>query len=82
MERLTIHTSEGMLNDALVINARTVMFKAPDGRTMFEVTANKDGKSINVRAVDTCKIDGIVYGHSLIVKPEATNSIDVSTEVY
>lgn len=57
-------------------------FVAADGRTMFEVRARKDGRSIEVRAVNNCKVNGRIYSTSLQVAPQVTNVIYVSTVPY
>lgn len=53
-----------------------------DGRKMFEVCLGKDARSIDVRAVDVCKVNGVVYNARLEVRPSASNSIRIGTVRY
>lgn len=62
--------------------SRRVQLLAQDGRVLFEVRAGKDGRSLEIRGVDTCKVDGVLYGNGLLVKPNADNSITVLAEPY
>ena len=61
---------------------RIARFLADDGRVMFEVKQGKDGKTIEVRAVESCFVDGVMYSTSLILRPNVTNSVDVTVSEY
>lgn len=57
-------------------------FVAADGRVMFEVCPRKDGRSIEVRSISTCKVGGRFYGTELLVAPRVTNVVHISTVPY
>jgi hypothetical protein len=52
---------------------------AEDGRQMFEVCAGKDGRSLTIRGINTCKIGEKLYSAYLQVEPNAANLISVRT---
>lgn len=56
-----------------------VYFRTEDGRAMFEVRAGKDGRSIEVRGVEACKVDGKLYREQLSIEPVASNAITIRT---
>jgi hypothetical protein len=59
-----------------------VVFECEDGRQMFEVRSGKDGRSIEVRAIEPCLVNKILYSNALTVEPIVSNSIIVRTTVY
>lgn len=59
----------------------TVDIIADDGRTLFDVTLNKDG-TIRVSAGSTCKHLGVILNDSLRINPMATNCIILSRPEY
>lgn len=54
-------------------------FYAEDGRQMFEVCVGKDGRSLIIRGINTCKVGDKLYSAYLQVEPQAANSIAVRT---
>lgn len=60
-------------------NDKSVAFIAEDDRQMFEVYVGKDGRSLIIRGINTCKVDGKLYSAYLQVEPSAANSITVRT---
>lgn len=79
---LHIETGHPVTADATRLKEITVRFVTEDGRTMFEVMAGKDGRSINVRAVEVTKVDGVLYAGNIDVRPNVANSIDVLVRKY
>ena len=79
---LHIETGHPVTADVRKLEATTVRFVTEDGRCMFEVTAGKDGRSIDVMAVEMTKIDGTIYEARLMVLPNVTNSVEVRTRRY
>lgn len=57
----------------------SVYFQNEDGRAMFEVRVGKDGRSIEVRGVETCKVGGVLYTEQLSIEPRSTNVVMVRT---
>lgn len=80
--KLQIQTGHELTNDVKPVNADRVRFVAEDGRTMFEVTANDDGTSIEVRSVDTCRVDGVLYNGTLELAPRCANVLTVRSPKY
>ena len=80
--KLQIETGHPLTKDVQAINADRVRFVAEDGRTMFEVTANDDGTSIEVRSVDTCRVNGILYDGTLELVPRCANVLTVRSPKY
>lgn len=80
MPKLKIET--GHIKDIIAVPGNAVRFVAEDGRTMFEVTCGKDGTSIEVRAVELCRVQGTLYDTHLCIEPKVTNSVVIRTRVY
>ena len=59
-----------------------VNFYAEDGRQMFEVCADKDGRSLTIRGINTCKVGDTLYSCYLQVEPQAANAIAVRARPY
>ena len=59
-----------------------VSFVTDDGREMFEVTIGKDQRSIDVRGIEVCKVDGKLYSQTLVIEPHVSNSITIRTKLY
>jgi hypothetical protein len=79
---MRIETGHSLTNNIAEVAGTTVRFIAEDGRTMFEVSAMKDGKSISVRGVETCVVGGVMYSSKLEIKPIVSNSIEIHSAVY
>jgi hypothetical protein len=82
MSRLSIETGHVVTKDIARVDATAVRFVSSDGRTMFEVSARDDGRSIEVRGVDACMVDGILYASSIDVRPFVGNCIAVMVRKY
>lgn len=63
--------------NGLFVGKDRVQIVAADGRTMFEVVCGDDGHSIEVRAVECCMVDKILYKSALTIEPNVTNSITI-----
>jgi len=59
-----------------------VSFVASDGRIMFEVKPGKDGKSIEVRGVETCLVDGVLYSQFIDIRPIVGNCVQIMVRLY
>lgn len=79
---LHIETGHPVTADAKKLAETTVRFVTEDGRSMFEVSACKDGRGIEVRAVEMTKVDGVVYAGLIDVRPNVANSITVRVRPY
>lgn len=49
---------------------------------MFEVSAGDDGRSLEIRGVEVCKVKGVLYDSTLLIKPNVANVITVETNPY
>lgn len=58
-----------------------VRFVAEDGQTMFEVSVVSPN-AIEVRAVQLCKVNGILRDSRPMIRPIAGNVVRISTQVY
>jgi hypothetical protein len=79
---LHIETGHPVSADVKVLEETTVRFVTDDGHCMFEVTAGKDGRSLEVRAVEVTKVGGVIYAGLLDVRPNVANSVTVLTRRY
>lgn len=77
--KLHIETGDTVTADNERVEGNSVRFVTEDGRTMFEVSAGTDGRSLEVRAVDSTRVNGEVFDARLEVLPNVTNSITVRT---
>jgi hypothetical protein len=59
---MRIESGHLMMNDVAEVAGDSVRFVCDDGRTMFEVRIRKDGRSLEVRGVDTAIVNGVLYG--------------------
>lgn len=66
----------------LVSKEQRVSFVTEDERVMFEVTAGKDGRSLEIRAVDTCRVGGELYSDRMEVLPIVSNVVEIRTRKY
>lgn len=71
-----------LMNDVKPVAGKSVDFVTDDDRIVFSVAIGSDGRSLEIRACDTYKVDGVLYSTSLLVAPNVTNSITVSTKPY
>lgn len=79
---LHIETGHPVTADMKVISETTIRFVTEDGRTMFEVQAGKDGRSIEVRGVEVTKVNDVLYSECLDVRPCVANKIYVLARRY
>ena len=77
-----IETGHALRGNIEKIESNSVRFVAEDGLTMFEVSVGDDGRSIEVRGVDSCKVDGVMYAGSIDVRPKVANCVDVCARRY
>jgi hypothetical protein len=62
--------------------ATDAKFVADDGRDMFSVSIGKDGRSLEVRALNCCKVDGVLYSTQILVIPQVSNSVRIEAARY
>jgi hypothetical protein len=79
---LHIETGHPVTKDIQVLPVKDVRFVTDDGKTLFEVSIGKDGRSIQIRGVDVTKVGDMLYGSSLAACPEALNSLSIRTLPY
>lgn len=69
-------------NDVHDVGDDSVRFVAEDGRTMFEVSCGDDGRSIEVRGIEVCKVSGKLYSEGLEIRPQVSNCITIRARLY
>lgn len=79
---MKLETGHPVTGDAKPIDGQIVRFIAEDGRCMFEVSVNKDGRSIEVRAVELYKVKDRLYEARIMIEPHVSNSITIRTPRY
>lgn len=68
--------------NVVALKDKTVRFVTDDGRTMFEVSCGKDGKSIEVRGVEAYKVKEKLYASTIDVRPNVANSVTIMSRAY
>lgn len=79
---MKIEIGHSITKDVQAVDSDRVRFVADDGRTMFEVVAGKDGRSIEVRGVEVCKVAGVLYSQCIDVRPIVANSVEILARRY
>lgn len=64
------------------ITEGSVQFIAEDGRTMFDVRPQDDGRSIEIRGVTLCRVAGVLYSSTLELRPVVANVVIVRARQY
>ena len=77
---MKITTGMKLMKDLKPVEGDSVSFRTGDDREMFKVRIGKDGRSIEVRACDACRVGGVNYSTSLVIEPQVTNAITVRTK--
>lgn len=77
-----IETGHVVTNDVQIVDANRVRFVADDGRTMFEVGWNPDGRSISVRGVEITRVDGKLYSETIDIRPFCGNTVKIMVRDY
>jgi hypothetical protein len=80
--KLTMKTGHPVMNNERVIEGDSIRFVTEDGRDMFEVAIGSDGSSLEVRAVDACKVDGELHAGVLEIRPKVANAVVLRTPRY
>lgn len=79
---MKIETGHSVSKDVQLVDSDRVRFVAEDGRTMFEVAAGKDGRSIEVRGVESCRVNEVLYSNAIDVRPLVTNLVTIRAREY
>jgi hypothetical protein len=79
---LTMFTGHSVTDDVQDVPGDRISFRAADGSTLFEVRSGKDGKSLEIRANDCCKVGGVLYSTRLMILPHVTNCVTVTVQEY
>ena len=79
---MKIVSGHPLMNTEADVAGHEVRFLDDNGRAMFEVSIGKDGASIEVRAPDTCIVDGKLYNNRLLISPNVSNSITIKCPLY
>jgi hypothetical protein len=79
---LHIETGHPVTRDTNKVEGNRVRIVSEDGRTMFEIVLGRDGRSVEVRAVEPTKHDGKIYDTCLRVCPDASNAVTIRTALY
>lgn len=79
---LRIQTGHPVTADVQEIDAKSIRIVTDDDRCMFEVHLCKDGKSIEVRAVEMTKVNGVLFNNVLRICPQYNNQVVIRTEQY
>lgn len=64
------------------IDAREVRMMADDGHEAFAVRPGADGRSVEVRGIDTFFLKKVAYGSTLQAIPRATNVLVIEAREY
>jgi hypothetical protein len=79
---MKMFTGHQMTNDEQHIDAREVRFVTDDGREAFAVRMGADGKSVEVRGIDTFKVNGELRGSTLQAIPRSSNVLTIEARRY
>ena len=81
-KKLTIETGHSVTADIRPVNDDRVRFVIGGlgGKTLFEVSACADGHSIEVRSVESFKLDNVIYDTQIVVEPNVSNCITIRTK--
>lgn len=76
---MKIATGHPVTADEAVHDFKEVRFLTDDGRAIFEVRIGEDGRSIEVRGVDSYKFDGVIYSEHIEIRPRYANGVEIRT---
>ena len=79
---MKISTGHPVSNDEVVHDFTCVRFLTDEGRPIFEVRVGEDGRSIDVRGIDCCRVDGVMYSEALEISPRYSNGVEIRTKKY
>jgi hypothetical protein len=79
---MKIEIGHSITNDVKTVDADRVRFVANDGNTMFEVSICKDGRSLEIRGINVCKVDGVLYSETIDIRPRTSNSVEIRARLY
>ena len=79
---MKIRTGMRLMDDLVDVPGDRVVFVTDDGDEMFEVRIGKNGKSIDIRGIDDCRVNGEIYSCALDIKPHVSNSITIAVRPY
>lgn len=81
---MKIKTGHRMIGEVKTIDAAFLRFVCDDDeeRVLFEIRIGSDGRSLEVRAVDTFVSEGELYSNRLRIDPVVSNVVRVSTIPY
>lgn len=79
---MKIATGHPVSDDEIIHDFKEVRFLTDDGKPVFEVSIGEDGRSIEVRGVNTYTFDGSIYTEALEIRPRYTNSVEIRTVLY
>ncbi len=79
---MKIATGHPVSADQVIHDFKEVRFLTDDGRPIFEVRIGADGRSIEVRGVDSYKHDGTIYTEALEIRPRYANGVEIRTLPY
>lgn len=74
---LSIETGHALTANVKRIEGNSVRFVDDDGRTLFEVYCCTDGRTIEVRGVESSKHAGVIYDNALSVLPKSGNVVHI-----
>jgi len=72
-----IETGHAITRDVSVVRGKRVRFVDDNGHTVFEVVWNDDGRSIDVRGVETTGSGEECYGPYLDLRMQCANVVTV-----
>lgn len=65
-----------------VLTTDRVRFVAEDGRDMFEVKIGDDGISIEVRGINSTRVEGVLYREQFNIQPNSSNCVTIRAKKY
>ncbi len=79
---MKIATGHTVTNDQVVHDFKEVRFLNDAGEPMFEVRIGQDGRSIEVRGINTHSMNGKIYTETLEIRPRYANLVEVRALPY
>jgi len=80
---MKMQTGMKLMKDVKPVDGQAIDFVTDDeGRLAFSVKIGEDGRSLEIRACDSFKVDDVLYDNQIIIEPQVSNSIVIRTRRY
>lgn len=67
---------------ALPIESNRVRLVAEDGHVAFEIMIGADGRSVEVRGVDSFTVNHVLYSNALEIRASGSNKVTIRAQAY